>query len=279
MSRAEGQDIHYQYQVAAGWNPGVNCPEPDFIIPKLTEGKNARYVDIKTGQMASEFLVQGAYHYGRSGHGWEQEAENYLNTIEWLNAETGFWPLFHCYDFERVRYQNGVWDNTFSQEWGRNIKEWLDFVEKETLQPAVLYTNPANYQQGLWDYGQRWMDDYELWIAQYPAMDFSKLAGYPSDLTKQPWLGSVPSWRIWQYGISTHDGFRLDRNIYNGTLEELCEWVGLGDCAPVDPPPIVIEDPIEEPPVDNGLTELLDDIRYLVEKIMDLVADAVDRLV
>jgi lysozyme len=77
----------------------------------------------------------------------------------------------------------------------------------------------------------------DLWLAQYTS-------GEPS------WSeGTYPSWTLWQYSESGQmdgiDGSTVDLNKFNGSDEQLLEWIGSSTPEPVPPEPTTSEVLIE----------------------------------
>ncbi len=142
-------------------------------------------------------------------------------------------------DFERR-------GNTLTWAFGNDCFEIMTDLDSWAIE--LLYTNPATYQEWLWQQGHRWMSQFDLWIAQWP------YRGWHESMLQVPdesygWQPRLPagatSWKIWQYsadgnGQSKRHGTKnsiidpssQDLDVFDGTREEFFSWAGVGDPNP-----------------------------------------------
>jgi lysozyme len=192
----------------------------DFIIVKATEGTT--WVDPEFENNLPEVQkvpIRGAYHYFRTEYDPIAQAEHFYNTTK----DKGF--HFLCVDYEG-------YNNVLNQEGLTNLG--MCFAELESLvNPVFLYTSPYIYRDNILAYDNIWIY-VPLWMAHYNGQD-------PQTGAPQTWGND---WKMWQYsadgngkgaeyGVQSAD---VDLNVYNGTVEEMKEWLGLGGEPPVEPP-------------------------------------------
>lgn len=226
MSRAIGVDIS-AWQEA--YDPTVK--EHDFVIIRASDGI---YTDTRYHRHLEEtlpVLVRGAYQYFRSGHDWKRQADLMLE----LTANQGLDIL--ALDFEKKR-------NTISEAFAANTKRWLDYVTENATEKVMLYTSPSVYQEWLIQQGQAWMNDYDLWIAQWPFHGWDDQLEHVIDGTWEPRLpAGHKEWKLWQYsadynekgaenGVTSRD---VDLDVFNGTVDAMLAWIR-GHPLPPAPP-------------------------------------------
>lgn len=191
----------------------------DFALVKATEGVGYvnPYLTAQTRQADKENVLQGAYHYYRTGgHGTpEQQARYFVDTIGMDYATDPNTVLMLD-----VESNAGVDNNVFR---GDEPKRFLDEVYRLTKKKALVYMNLA-YATG--NNGQfDWSDiaDYPLMLAVFPSMDntvFYK-EWTENQLNKLRWFKHIP---IVQYG----DGAGFDRDYLYGSKEELLALLNRG---------------------------------------------------
>lgn len=211
----------------------------DFGIVKIGEGYNTPYKTLqgsKDGDRdfrllwdgVSKLPIRGVYFYQRSGFSWKQQAENVLQYLDTLEVK----PHMVWLDLEKI---NNVIDKTMIAD-AKNI---MDYWKANISYAKVgLYANPDvinNYviPLGTRNYGKAYVDaimSYPQWLAQYwfiksPDKQPSSYKGYPN-------------WDLWQYsdkgdsfGTGDKKSWRHygspDLNVYNGTVAEMKEWLGI----------------------------------------------------
>ena len=195
-----GVDIsHYQERV--NWEKLRNASMGDapvsFVFIKATEGEklfddnfNRNFANAKRND-----LIRGAYHFFVPGVSPRKQAEFYLSIAQ---LEPGDLPP--VLDIEKK-------GDLTPEQLRRDVKTWLDIVEKEYDVKPILYTG---YKFKIDYLNTPEFDAYPYWIAHYYV---EKLA----------YKGK---WTFWQHTdcgkVSGIKGF-VDCNIFNGTLEELQE--------------------------------------------------------
>ncbi len=195
-----GIDIsHYQERV--NWEKLRNASMGDapvsFVIIKATEGSDMLddYFNRNFANAKRNDIIRGAYHFFVPGVSPRKQADYYLSIAL---LEPGDLPPI--LDIEK----NG---NLSPEQLRRDVKTWLDIVEKEYGVKPILYTG---YKFKLDYLNTPEFDDYPYWIAHYYV---EKLA----------YKGQ---WTFWQHTdcgkVAGIKGF-VDCNIFNGTLEELQE--------------------------------------------------------
>uniref|UniRef100_A0A6M3KTN5 Putative glycoside hydrolase n=1 Tax=viral metagenome TaxID=1070528 RepID=A0A6M3KTN5_9ZZZZ len=253
--RAQGIDFS-KHQ----WGYEATVKAHDFAMVRASIGW---VTDIRFTQHVESIVdvpVRMAYHYFRSlGISdplfWRRQADHYLETVYPYCLDA------YVLDFERA-------NNLPSVRFGSGARQWIDYVAEETGKFVILYINPASYQEYLLQYGQTWMNDYPLWVAQYPYKGWNdKLQGV-YDGTWQPRLpAGHKEWKFWQFSADgnrkgTENGLvkksweltpSVDLDVYNGSLAEMKEWLGMGAPVP-EPPPTPPEPPTPAPvpPVQIG---------------------------
>lgn len=101
----------------------------------------------------------------------------------------------------------------------RGAEMWCQEIEKYMLVPPIIYTYAMF---GLWNVSSHWVkwgEKYPLWVADYRAGSVQAPASIP-----KPWK----DWAFWQYTCSGHvSGVtgKVDKNVFNGTPQELKTWI------------------------------------------------------
>ena len=241
----------------------LNVPVPIGTL-KFNEGRKI-YLDDELIDSLAAFDVREGYMYIRSNHqGYfplTAQIDTYLEAVEMCKAR-GVTIDAHWVDFEQnVLYKSvqkrvkvgGKWvnrvvrealppDNQFSMQFGNMTLVALQEIQKETKRLTGLYTSPRYYQEGLLQYGQKWMKDWPLWIAQWPFYGWDdRIANAHDPAAWNPRLpAGVVDWFKWQVTAWwPSDGAAgtptLDMNVTNGTLAQYKAALGLAD-TPATPP-------------------------------------------
>lgn len=193
-----GIDIsHYQERV--NWeklrNASIGDSPVSFVFIKATEGEklfddnfNRNFANAKRND-----IIRGAYHFFIPGISARKQAEFYLSIAQ---LEPGDLPP--VLDIEKK-------GDLTPEQLRRDVKTWLDIVEKEYGVKPILYTG---YKFKVDYLNTPEFDAYPYWIAHYYV---EKLA----------YKGK---WTFWQHTdcgkVSGINGF-VDCNIFNGSLQEL----------------------------------------------------------
>ena len=195
-----GIDIsHYQERV--NWEKLRNASMGDapvsFVFIKATEGEklfddnfNRNFANAKRND-----LIRGAYHFFVPGINPRKQADFFISIAQ---LEPGDLPP--VLDIEKK-------GNLTPEQLRRDVKIWLDIVEKEYGVKPILYTG---YKFKVDYLNTPEFDAYPYWIAHYYV---EKLA----------YKGR---WTFWQHTdcgkVAGIKGF-VDCNIFNGTFQELQE--------------------------------------------------------
>lgn len=235
MTRAHGIDISHNQ---GSFDLAVNREDIDFVIVRPSNGlfKDRRFAEF--AEEIAEVRVRGAYHYFRSFKSpaiedpavelpWKDQADLFLELVK----DKGF--HFFALDFERSGKFQVNWttelkrDNILSEQFAEDAQKWLSYVDKETSETIMIYTNQPLYQK--WLSPLDGMEQWPLWIAQYHRI--------PNRNGEPDLPAGVKDWKIWQYsadgnlkgseyGVGSKD---IDLNVYNGTLDEMRQWLKLED--------------------------------------------------
>ncbi len=197
-----GIDIsHYQQDV--DWevlrNAKVNDRPLRFVIVKATEGLSMTDENFNDNfyRARNNDVVRGAYHFFIPTRDAARQAEFYLKQV---HLEPGDIPPI--LDIER-RGKKSL------EDFQKDVKTWLDIVQKVYGVAPIIYTNLDFKQSYLND---PMFDGYPLWVANY----YKKELKYD-----RPWV-------IWQYtDWGRVDGIRdnVDFNLFNGDMKEFQEFL------------------------------------------------------
>ena len=208
MSYAKGVDVsHHQGDV--DWAKVGNAV--DFAFIKATEGTS--YVDEKFERNRAAAhkagLIVGLYHFGHPDNDPHEEADHFLRTVGDLHPHE--LPLVLDIETHDTRTPAAT------QNW---CHAFLARLEEVTERKPIVYSYPAFIESQL---GSA-LTLYPLWIASYRA---------------EP---SFTRWSKWLFWQTSSDGAvpgiagRCDVDVFNGTVEELKERVGLAKPAPKPAP-------------------------------------------
>jgi hypothetical protein len=225
---AQGPDISY-YDIS--FNPSRAVEEIDFVIQRVGYGgaDGKIYPDPKYDLLfegVQQIPLRGGYWYYSTSSDWKKQADKYLELIE----GRGF--LFHAIDLESGFNNLSPYSSCF-------CAKWLDYVEKETKQRVILYTNLSLYDM----YGWHYCAKYPLWLAWYRLWPFAS-PNKPIALPKKRTSGQ---WHIWQWSSELNQGLtrpsprwgcganKIDLNVFNGTVDDMWNWVD-GKNETISPP-------------------------------------------
>lgn len=229
--RAQGIDIS-KWQVS--YDSTIKAH--DFVFIKGTENIG---IDPLFEQHAGEIAnvpVRGVYHFFRSigvedSMFWKKQADHFLGVVEPHDFDVLF------LDFERKNNQPSI-------RFGEGARQWLDYVKEASGKKTLLYSNPASYQEYLVQYGQKWMNNYDFWVAQYP-FD-RRWDDQLNNAISGDWHPRLPAghhdWKFWQFSADGNqkgpeNGIprqpwnvvppAVDLDVFNGTVSQLHSWLGI----------------------------------------------------
>jgi GH25 family lysozyme M1 (1,4-beta-N-acetylmuramidase) len=219
--RAHGIDFS---KWALNWDMPDNPPLPiDFAIQRVSW---AGYTDERYenhSKKVNQCSARGAYHYYSSGVPWLPQAELFLKNIT-ENPDT-------TYQMAWLDYETGY--NKLTRRTSEEARKIVEFVASRFGGKVGLYANLNTVINYLDKFGA-WMLEWPFWVAHYwffPSPN--KNPGWKIGRTKLK--RAEGNWQFWQYrsdGDASKYGIKgkkgVDLNVFNGTVEELREWLGLG---------------------------------------------------
>ncbi len=188
-----GIDIS-RYQNTVNWkevkNMEVEGIKIGFAFMKATEGIYNVDEQFRRNWLSAEEqnIPKGAYHFFIPGKDAKRQASNF---IEIVNLKKGDLPPVIDIEIGR-RFSVG--------EMQKEVKTWLDAVEKNYGVKPIIYTNIDFYQK----YFQQGFEDYPLWIAHYLQPDKPRIES---------------KWVFWQHSeIGRVNGIKapVDFNVFFG---------------------------------------------------------------
>lgn len=193
-----GIDIsHYQNNIK--WeklrNASLNNDPVRFIIIKATEGKDLYDDDFNDNffQAQQNDFIRGAYHFFVPGVDAEAQAKFYLHQVHLVPGD-----LPPVLDIEKI-------GKLTKAQLQKDVKKWLDLVEKKYGVKPILYTS-YKFKKDYLD--SPVFNEYPYWIAHY----YINKLEYKGD------------WVMWQHtDCGKVDGIKgfVDCNIFNGTVKDL----------------------------------------------------------
>ena len=193
-----GIDIsHYQNNIK--WeklrNASLNNDPVRFIIIKATEGKDLYDDDFNDNffQAQQNDFIRGAYHFFVPGVDAEAQAKFYLHQVHLVPGD-----LPPVLDIEKI-------GKLTKAQLQKDVKKWLDIVEKKYGVKPILYTS-YKFKKDYLD--SPVFNEYPYWIAHY----YINKLEYKGD------------WVMWQHtDCGKVDGIKGfgDCNIFNGTVKDL----------------------------------------------------------
>ena len=193
-----GIDIsHYQNNIK--WeklrNASLNNDPVRFIIIKATEGKDLYDDDFNDNffQAQQNDFIRGAYHFFVPGVDAEAQAKFYLHQVHLVPGD-----LPPVLDIEKT-------GKLTKAQLQKDVKKWLDIVEKKYGVKPILYTS-YKFKKDYLD--SPVFNEYPYWIAHYY-------------INKLEYKGN---WVMWQHtDCGKVDGIKgfVDCNIFNGTVKDL----------------------------------------------------------
>jgi lysozyme len=193
-----GIDIsHYQNNIK--WeklrNASLNNDPVRFVHIKATEGSDLFDDDFNDNffQAKENDFIRGAYHFFIPGVDAAAQANFYLHQVHLVPGD-----LPPVLDIEKK-------GKLTKQQLQKDVKKWLDIVEKKYGVKPILYTSYKFKKDYL---NEPVFNDYPYWIAHY----YINKLEYKGD------------WVMWQHTdcgkVEGIKGF-VDCNIFNGTVKDL----------------------------------------------------------
>jgi GH25 family lysozyme M1 (1,4-beta-N-acetylmuramidase) len=232
MDRAHGIDIS-KYQTSLTLPEQTPFPV-DFVIQRSSYAlrKDERFDELSKD--VQQVAIRGVYHYYSSGVSWQSQADLVLRLVDDNPEKTRYHMVWLDYE------GHGTYNN-LSARTAAEARQWLEYVQARFEGKVGLYTNPNHYIGFLDPYGD-WMLSWPLWIAQYwfsPSPE--KNPGFKlgqSRMNRNP-----DDWKFYQYsadgnGKGPEYGVKspsVDLDVFNGTVEELRDWLGV-PITPVESP-------------------------------------------
>lgn len=168
-----------------------------FAFIKATEGPDKVDPQFRRNwfNTEKENIPKGAYHYFIAGKNGKVQASNFIEIVKLQKGD-----LPPVLDVEET---NG----TPVTEVRKELREWLEMVEKEYNVKPVIYTNLHFYKNFLKDS----FDQYPVWIAHYLQPERPRINR---------------KWTFWQHSESGHvNGIRtyVDFDVFSGDSSEFKE--------------------------------------------------------
>lgn len=229
-NRALGIDVS-RWKGQVNWQ-AVKDAGAVFGIPKTTDGEtyvDPTFIDNWRGMKAAG-VIRGGFHYFQPGKDPLKQAENFARALQ---LEPGDMP-----PVLDVEERNGI---VSKPDLVSRVKTCLDAIESMSGRKPIIYTGLWFWNDFMRDQSNQtpsWTGDYPLWIASYVEGDGP--SRIPNGWTK---------WTIWQFTESgTIPGVNgnVDKNYFNGTVEDLIAWVG--GVAPASSSGAAASTPIAESP-------------------------------
>lgn len=216
MATVPGIDVSY-------WESGIDWAKVRasgirFAFLKATEGEaytDPTFPENWAGAKAVGIL-RGAYCFFHPNMDAVKQADLFIKTVQARNDNGELPPVL---DLEAHDQQSNAIIIS-------KVKTWLDRVEQALGKKAIIYSGYYFLKDHFSEAGggpPSWAKDYPLWIAQYPN---SYTPGMQPTLPKG-WF----NWTFWQYtetGQVNGINANVDLDVFNGSLEDLYRFAGLG---------------------------------------------------
>ena len=164
-----------------------------FAFIKATEGTDWKDEQFKNNWEGAKAqgIITGAYHFFLAGKGGKEQARNFVSTVLLANGD-----LPPVLDLE-VEKEMPAPDTV-----KKNIREWVDYVERYYGAKPILYTSPYYFET----YLKEDFSDYPLWTYDYDKK--------PDNI----------DWNFWQHsktGTVAGINGNVDLNVFNGSMDTL----------------------------------------------------------
>lgn len=213
QSKAQGIDVSH-YQGAVNWQ-SVKQTGISFAFAKATDGGSNVDSQFKNNWqgMKTAGIVRGAYHFFEPTQDATAQANNFVNTVESLQA-SDLPPVID------VEINNGASNSQMIS----SVTTWLTIVQQGLGRTPMIYTMASFWNAHL----DNQFGDYPLWIANY---------GVQSPAIPQGWS----NWEFWQHSqsgsVSGVTG-SVDLDWFNGSLADLMAFLQVPFVPAITPTPI-----------------------------------------
>ncbi|MGC8857172.1 MAG: GH25 family lysozyme [Anaerolineae bacterium] len=216
MATVPGIDVSY-WDSEIDWSQ-VQSSGVRFAFIKATEGETYTDPTFATNWAGAKSvgILRGAYCFFHPNVDAIKQADLFIQTVKARNDNGELPPVL---DLEAHDQQSNAVIIS-------KAKTWLDRVEQAFGKKPIIYSGYYFLKDHFSEASGEppaWVKDYPLWIAQYPG---TYTPGMQPALPKG-WL----NWAFWQYsetgqvkGIKTN----VDLNFFNGSLDDLYRFAGLG---------------------------------------------------
>ena len=181
------------------------------MLVKATEG--TQYVDPNLDKYVNQIQsvpLRGAYHYFKDNQRWQEQADEFLSAVK----DNGF-HFYVLYVKDETPPKGG------STSFLADVEQWLQYVDDQVNGRVLLGIGEA-FRPG--SFGT-WMKEWPLLFEHYPPE--------PNRNDDPALPRGFTEWRIWNYtdqGNNAEFGTGatgVDLDVYNGTPQEMGEWLGL----------------------------------------------------
>lgn len=224
MARVQGIDVSaYQADIPQQqWNAfKSNGIEFAFIRASAGDWYEDEYFERNLDRAKTAGILCGAYHYFYPEADPVIQAQIFLGMV---GDVTGRIDLPLVLDVEK--------EGAISRErLSSNVQIWLDIVQNGNVfrRLPIVYTRAEYWNRKAYDrFGQ-----YPLWVANYTGVESRRF------MVPNGWL----QWHFWQYTDKGRlAGFHgnLDRNVFNGSLQDLKDWAEAQKIVTPPPPQPII---------------------------------------
>jgi GH25 family lysozyme M1 (1,4-beta-N-acetylmuramidase) len=216
MATVPGIDVSY-WDSEIDWSK-VQASGVCFAFIKATEGEHYTDPTFATNWAGAKAvgILRGAYCFFHPNMDAIKQADLFIQTVKARNDNGELPPVL---DLEAHDQQSNAVIIA-------KAKTWLDRVEQAFGKKAIIYSGYYFLKDHFSEASGEppaWIKDHPLWIAQYPG---TYTPGMQPALPK-----GWPNWAFWQYsetgqvnGIKTN----VDLNVFNGSLDDLYRFAGLG---------------------------------------------------
>jgi GH25 family lysozyme M1 (1,4-beta-N-acetylmuramidase) len=160
---------------------------------------------------------------------WKKQADFFIETVKDKDFQ------FFALDVEggkNPRQYIGEERNYYQKQDVKNIENWINYVERKTGKPVLLYTRTGVLRDKLLRKDEGNLKKMKLWLAWYPEADDNINPEVDHPYKKHSVKG-ISHWHIWQhsadkngkgpaYGVKTPG---IDLDIFNGTVKEMKAWL------------------------------------------------------
>lgn len=221
--RVKGMDVSH-WTGLVNWQEAKRKSGIEFGITKASQGDS--YIDDTFDPnwtaMRRAGLIRGAYHFFEPKVDPTVQADYFLNVIGDILHETDLPPILDVEHYPQyIRQQYDALSVSARRD---RVQRCLRRLEEVSGRKPILYTSQGSWRTITGD--SQAFKDYPLWVANYGVLQ--------PNVPANNWGGN--GWFMWQYsGSGTVAGANasVDLNWFNGSLEELQEFVGFTGPRPV----------------------------------------------